>query len=72
MAAPHKIIDNWNNALSTTLRATSFVGLGWIRLDLYVYIKKLLFIRTIAMLADDSIYKRVFLCRFVFPITSVV
>ena len=33
-------------------RATSFVGLGWIRLEIYVYVKKLLFIRTIAMLAD--------------------
>ena len=45
-------------------RATSFVGLGWLRLELYVYVKKLLFIRTIAVLDDDSIYKRVFLCRF--------
>ena len=45
-------------------RATSFVGLGWIRLEIYVYVKKLLFIRTIAMLTDDSIYKRIFLRRF--------
>ena len=46
-------------------RATSLVGLGWIRLEIYVYIKKLLFIRTIAMLADESIYKSVFFRRFI-------
>ena len=45
-------------------RATSFVGLGWIRLEIFVYVKKLLSIRTIAMLTDDSIYKCVFLHRY--------
>ena len=39
---------------------TSYAGLGWIRIEYYIYIKKLLFIRSIACLEDDSIYKRVF------------
>ena len=44
---------------------TSFTGLGWIRIELFVYIKKLLFVRTIAMLDDESIYKKIFLARAV-------
>ena len=42
---------------------TSFSGLGWIRIELYVYIKKLLFVRTVAMLDDESIYKKIFIAR---------
>ena len=45
-------------------RATSYVGLGWIRVELYIYIKKLIFIRTIAMLGEDSVCKGVFVQRF--------
>ena len=43
----------------TSPRATSYVGLGWIRLETFVYVKKLLFIRTIAIMNDDSIYRRI-------------
>ena len=39
---------------------TSYAGLGWIRLEYYIYIKKLLFIRSIAILNDNSIYKTIF------------
>ena len=42
-------------------RATSYVGLGWIRLEIFVCVKKMLFVRSIAMLDDTSIYKQVFL-----------
>ena len=45
-------------------RVTSYVGLGWIRLEMFVYIKKLLFIRTIAILDDNSMYKHIFRARF--------
>ena len=41
-------------------RATSYVGLGWIRIETFIYIKKLLFVRTIAVLGVDSVYKRIF------------
>ena len=42
---------------------TSYVGLGWLRLELFIYVKKLLFVRTVAVLEDDSIYKEVFVKR---------
>ena len=45
-------------------RATSYIGLGWIRLETYVYIKKMLFVRSIAVLSVDSVYKRVFVNRY--------
>ena len=45
-------------------RATSYVGLGWIRLEIFVYVKKLLFIRTIAIMNEDSIYRRIFMNRY--------
>ena len=45
-------------------RATSYVGLGWIRLEIFIYVKKMLFIRTIAVMYDDSIYKRIFTSRY--------
>ena len=42
---------------------TSYASLGWIRIEYYIYIKKLLFIRSIAVLNDDSLYKSVFKSR---------
>ena len=42
---------------------TSFMGLGWIRIKLFVCVKKLLFVRTIAKLDEESIYKKIFLAR---------
>ena len=45
-------------------RETSYIGLGWISLELYICIKKLLFIRTIAILSEDSVYKHVFVNRY--------
>ena len=39
---------------------TSYASLGWIRVEYFIYVKKLLFIRSIASLEDDSIYKHVF------------
>ena len=41
-------------------RVTSSIGLGWLRLELYIYVKKLLFIRSIAILKENSIYRRIF------------
>ena len=42
-------------------RATSYIGLGWIRLEIFVYVRKMLFVRSIAILEDNSIYKQVFI-----------
>ena len=39
---------------------TSYTGLGWIRLEFFIYVKKLLFIRSVSILNNESIYKRVF------------
>ena len=39
---------------------TSYTGLGWIRLEFFIYVKKLLFVRSLSMLKYESIYKRVF------------
>ena len=36
---------------------TSFAGLGWMRLENYVYAKKMIFIRTVSVMKDESIYK---------------
>ena len=36
------------------------MSLGWISLELFVYVKKLLFVRTLSVLGTDSVYKRVF------------
>ena len=41
---------------------TSCVGLGWLRLELFIYVKKLLFVRTVSILDDDNIYK-CFFCK---------
>ena len=46
-------------------RETSYRGLGWLSLEIYIYVKKLLFIRTIAILGDASVYKQVFVNRYV-------
>ena len=45
-------------------RATSYVGLGWIRLEIFIYVKKMLFIRTIAVMCENSIYRRIFMHRY--------
>ena len=42
---------------------TSYAGLGWIRIEYFIYVKKLLFIRSIAVLDNESIPKRVFTTR---------
>ena len=42
---------------------TSYVGLGWIRLEIFIYVKKALFVRGIAILADDVVYKQLFLLK---------
>ena len=42
---------------------TSYVGLGWPRIEYYIYVKKLLFTRSVAVLTDGAIYKRVFIQR---------
>ena len=44
---------------------TSFVGLGWMRLELYtsIYVKKLLFVRTVSILDDTVLYKSIFIAR---------
>ena len=44
---------------------TSYRGLGWLSLEIYIYVKKLLFIRTIAILGDASVYKQVFVNRYI-------
>ena len=42
---------------------TSYECLGWMRLENFIYAKKLLFVRSIATLKDNSIYKEVFKAR---------
>ena len=42
---------------------TAFVGLGWMRLENYIYAKKLIFIRTILVRDNKCIYKQVFITR---------
>ena len=44
---------------------TSYSDLGWIRLEVYIYVKKILFIRSISALNDESIYKQLFQKRLV-------
>ena len=48
--------------------ATAFIGLGWIRLETLIYVKKLLFLRSIAILKDESIHKIVMVTNLVFLI----
>ena len=36
----------------------SYVGLGWMRFENFIYVKKLLFLRTIIVRDEKSIYKR--------------
>ena len=42
---------------------TCFVDLGWMRLENFIYAKKLIFIRTILVRDDDCIYKQIFKYR---------
>ena len=42
---------------------SSYAGLGLIRLEYFNYIKKLLFIRSIVILEDDTLYKGIFINR---------
>ena len=42
---------------------TSYVSLGWIRLEIFIYVKKVLFIRSIAILPVTSIYRKIFVMR---------
>ena len=42
---------------------TSYTGLGWIRLEIFIYVKKVLYVRGIAILPDDVIYKQIFVYR---------
>ena len=46
-----------------TPNESSFRGLGWMRLENYIYAKKLIFVRTILCRNDDCLYKRVFKLR---------
>ena len=48
-----------------TPNETSVIGLGWMRLENYIHVKKLLFLRTIAIRDDSCIYKSVLKCRAV-------
>ena len=47
-----------------TPNETSFTTLGWMRLESYIYGKKLLFIRTITSLEHGNLYRQVFVKRF--------
>ena len=51
-------------------RECSYVGLGWISIEIYIYVKKLLFIRTILVLKQDSIYRHIFINRYMQYITD--
>ena len=42
---------------------TSFRGLGWIRLETFIYAKKVLYLRTLLCMSDLSVYKRIMLHR---------
>ena len=44
-------------------RETCYAALGWMRLENYIHVKKMLFIRTVMILKDQSIYKKVFIRR---------
>ena len=42
---------------------TSYAALGWLRLENFLYVKKMLFVRTVLVLEDHSIYKVIFVKR---------
>ena len=42
---------------------TSYACLGWVRIELYIYVKKLLFIRTIVCMDEDYVYKKLLISR---------
>ena len=41
----------------------SYVGLGWIRFENFIYVKKLLFLRTIIFTDENCIYKKILKLR---------
>ena len=43
---------------------TSYVTLGWLRIEYFIYVKELLYVRSIAILDDSIIYKQLFRERF--------
>ena len=43
---------------------TSYAPLGWLRIEYFIYVKKLLYVRSIAILDDRVIYKQLFVERF--------
>ena len=42
---------------------TSYACLGWVRIELFIYVKKLLFIRTIICMDDGFVYKKLLTSR---------
>ena len=44
---------------------TSYASLGWLPLEIFIYLKKVLFIRNIAVINEYSIYKQVFRQRLI-------
>ena len=42
---------------------TSYAPLGWMRLENFIYVKKMLFVRTILVLNEDSLYRVIFVKR---------
>ena len=46
-----------------TPNEVSYKGLGWMRLENYIYDKKMIFVRTILCRNDNCIYKRTFISR---------
>ena len=45
-------------------KQTSFAGLGWMRIENFINGKKLLFVRSILAMHDESLYRRLFVNRF--------
>ena len=43
---------------------TSYAPLGWLRIEYFIYVKKLLYVRSITILDDRVIYKQLFVERF--------
>ena len=48
---------------SRSTNATSFFGLGWIRLPTFILVKKLLFVMTIVRMESHNVIKHIFLAR---------
>ena len=45
-------------------KQTSFVGLGWMRIESFINGKKLLFVRSILSMDAESVYRKIFVQRF--------